>query len=217
MSSFPFHIYIEIVALLTCLLFWKNATMSSLRWFLPYLTLIVFVEIMGWYLRVFLGKTNAWLFNISVPIEYLFFAFIFYSHYVKLINRKFAFIFIVLFSIYAIAHSLIKGIYYFNTYYLLTGSLVMIILCILYFYEQYNKTETGNIWSEPMFWIATGVFLFNAGEFSYNFLSKFIVKNNLDPSIELFWLINNKLIILFYLLIAVAFLCLRNTKAYSKA
>ena len=122
MSSFPFHIYIEIVALLSCMLFWKSATKSSLRWFLPYLTLIVFVEIMGWYLRVFLGKTNAWLFNISVPIEYLFFAFIFYSHYVKLINRKFAFIFIVLFSIYAIAHSLIKGIYYFNTYYLLTGS-----------------------------------------------------------------------------------------------
>jgi len=216
MSLFPFHIYFEITALLACILFWSSAKDTDLRWFLPYLTLIVFVEVMGWYLPVFLGKTNAWLFNISVPIEYLFFAFIFYAHYAKPLNRKFALIFIVLFSAYVICYSLIKGIYNFNTYYLLIGSLVMIILSVLYFSEQYSKTETGNIWSEPMFWITTGVFLFNAGEFSYNFLSEFIVKNNLDPTISLFRLINNKLIILFYLLIAIAFICLRNTKAYNK-
>lgn len=217
MSTFPFHIYFEIVALLTCLVFWKSSSKSTLRWFLPYLAFIVFVEIMGWYLPMILGKPNAWVFNISVPIEYIFFSLIFYSYYERSLNKKLALTFIVLFAIYAIAHSLINGIYLFNANYLLVGSLAMIVLSVLYFYEQYIKVDTGNIWAEPMFWITTGVFLFNAGEFSYNFLSKFIIKNNLDPTIALFRSINNKLIILFYLLIAAGFICLRTTKAYKKA
>ena len=217
MSSFPFHIYIEIVALLTCLVFWKTSSSSPLRWFLPYLAFIVFVEIMGWYLPNFLGEPNAWMFNISVPIEYLFFSFIFYSHYERGLYRKFAMTFVVLFGIYTLVHSLINGIYLFNANYLLIGSLAMIVLSVLYFYEQYIKADTGSIWAEPMFWITTGVFLFNAGEFSYNFISKFIIKNNLDPTIALFRSINNKLIILFYLLIATGFICLRATKTYKKA
>ena len=217
MSSFPFHIYFEIAALLTSLVVLKNTGKSILRWFIPYLAFIVLVEIIGWYLSVFLGNANAWLFNISVPIEYLFFSFIFFSHYIKSINRKLALFFIVVFSMYVMFFSISKGIKDFNGYYLLIGSLAMLILSILYFYEQLNKTETGNIWSEPMFWIATGVFLFNAGEFSYNFLSKFIIKNNLDPTISLFRSINNKLIIVFYLLIAAGFICLRTTKIYRRA
>lgn len=217
MSSFPFHIYFEIFALLTCLFFWRETRKSILRWFLPYLAFIVFVEIMGWYLPNFLGRPNAWVFNFSVPMEYLFFSAIFYSFYEKKVDRRLALAFMILFAIYAIGHSLIKGIYHFNTYYLLIGSLAMIVLSVLYFYEQYIKTDTGNVWAEPMFWIATGVFLFNAGEFSYNFLSKFIIKNNLDPTIALFRSINNKLIILLYLLIAAGFICLRTTKAYKRA
>ena len=217
MANFPFHIYFEILALLTCLFFWKSSSKSTLRWFLPYLIFIVFVEIMGWYLPVFLGETNAWMFNISVPIEYIFFSFVFYSHYRKETNKKFALGFIFLFLIYVVSYSLVKGVYNFNANYLLIGSLAMIVFSVLYFYEQYIKVDTDNIWSEPMFWIVTGVFLFNAGEFSYNFISKFIIKNNLDPTIKLFRSINNKLIIVLYLLIAAGFVCLRTTKTYRRA
>lgn len=216
MTLFPFHIYFEIIAVLTCILFWKSVKNTKLHWFLPYLIFIVFVEVMGWYLPQ-IGMRQSWLFNISVPIEYLFFSFIFFAHYERKLNRKFALGFIIAFLIYVILYSLTKGIYKFNTYYLLIGSLVMIILCVLYFYEQYIKINTENIWSDPMFWIATGVFLFNAGEFSYNFLSKFIVKNRLDPTIHLFRLINNKLIIVFYLFIASGFICTRISKAYKRA
>lgn len=216
MSTFPFHIYFEIFAVLTCLYLWKNTSKSILRWFLPYLSFIVVVEIMGWYLPYFFGASNAWLFNISVPIEYLFFSFIFFNQFENSNKRKLVLVFGILFLIYAVVHSIINGFYFFNAYYLLIGSLFMIVFSVLYFYEQYSKADTGNIWAEPMFWIATGVFLFNAGEFSYNFLSKFIIKNNLDPTIGLFRLINNKLIILFYLLIAAAFLCLRVTKTYKR-
>src|SRR5512139_2419489 len=107
MSAFPFHIYFEITALLTCLFFIRNASKSILRLFLPYLMFIVFVEIMGWYLPAFLRKPNAWMFNISVPTEYLFFAFIFYSHYKKMVNKRLALGFIFLFLIYALNYSLI--------------------------------------------------------------------------------------------------------------
>lgn len=217
MTTFPFHIYFEILALLTCLLFWKSSRKSTLQWFLPFLAFIVFVEIMGWYLPVFLKRQNAWIFNISIPIEYLFFAFVFYSYYKKRIYRTLALAFMIFYSVYAVWYSVMNDISIFNIYYLLIGSFGMITLSVLYFYDQYSRTDTGNIWSEPMFWIATGVFLFNAGEFSYNFLLKYIAKNRLDPGLVLFKSINNNLVKLFYLLIAVGFICLRITKAYKKA
>ena len=150
MSSFPFHIYFEIVASLTCLFFWKSTGESILRWFLPYLAFIVFVEIMGWYLPVFLKEPNAWMFNISVPIEFIFFSLVFLLHYRKTANKTLALSFSILFLTYAVGYSLIKGIYDFNANYLLIGSLVMIVFSVLYFHEQYTKVETGNIWSNDV-------------------------------------------------------------------
>jgi hypothetical protein len=172
---------------------------------------------MGWYLPNFLGKPNAWLFNISVPVEYLFFSFMFYSFYEKRFHRNLAVAFMILFSVYAVGYSLMNGLKIFNSYYLLIGSFVMVTFSVLYFYDQYTRTETGNIWSEPMFWITTGVFLFNAGEFSYNLLQKFIVNNELDVRLDLFSSINHKLIVVFYSLIAAGFICLKITKDYKRA
>jgi hypothetical protein len=217
MYPFPIHIYFEIAAFLASLIFWNKLKDTKLRWFAGYLFLIIVVEVLGWYLPGYLHKKNGWLFNVSVPIEYLFFSFIFLIHFLKVINRKIVLAFVTVFIPYFFYYSFFKGINTFNANYLLYGSLAMIIFSILYFIEQYNKVSAANIWTEPMFWVVTGVFLFNAGEFSYNFLSKFIIKNKLDTTIVLFKSINNKLIILFYLLITVGFVCQKITKQFKTA
>lgn len=217
MQNFPFHIYFEALSLLSCIIFWGVLKQNVLRWFLPYLGFIVVVEILGWYLPFHLRASNTWLFNISIPVEYLFFSFIFYYQYEKRINKKIVIGFIGSFFVYVLYYSFFKGLHNFNTYYLLAGSFVMIVFCVLFFSEQYKKTSTENIWENPLFWIGTGVLLFNAGEFSYNFLSRFIVKNNLDPTIRVFRMINNKLIILFYLLITAGIICQKITKQFKTA
>jgi hypothetical protein len=213
MAAFPIHIYFEIAALLCAAIFWSTLKNTNLKWFLPFLALIVLVEIFGWYLPVYLKKPTGWIFNISVPVEYLFFSLIFYTHFRKKINKLATVLFAASFFVYTLYYSVFENIRVFNPYYLLTGSLAMIFMCIAYFFEQYTSHKTENIWNEPMFWIVTGVFLFNIGEFSYDLVSGFIIKNKFDPANKLFRSINNKLVILFYLLISLGILiCRKNTK-----
>lgn len=217
MSSFPFHIYFEIAALISAAIFWNSVKKTSIRWFLPFLIFIVIVEISGWYFPVYLKQHTGWIFNISVPVEYLFFSFIFYQHYQKKMTQKLVILFMILFTGCVLYYTLFKNIKYFNGYYLLTGSFAMILMGIAYFFEQYLKNETGNIWDEPMFWITTGVLLFNIGEFSYDLVSTFIIKNLFDPVNVLFREINNKLVILLYLFISIGLIiCRKKSKQLRK-
>jgi hypothetical protein len=58
-----------------------------------------------------------------------------------------------------------------------------------------------------LFWITTGVFLFNAGEFSYNLLSIFFIGKNIDSTLSIFKSINHKLLLVLYSSFVVAFIC----------
>jgi hypothetical protein len=178
---------------------------------------IVGIELTGRYIRTELHKPNAWLYNLSVPLEYLFYAFLFYLHYQKKICKQVAVIFLIGFSIFFMSNILfIQGIERFNTNILKVGSFCMIILSCLFFVELLSKEEQTTVFAEPMFWIATGVFLFNTGEFFYALFLDYLTKNHLDKTRKIFSSINNKLIWVLYTCIAISIICTKQRK-YQKA
>ena len=87
------------------------------------------------------------------------------------------------------------------------GNFGMIIICGLYFIELLNRDSDRNLLLEPMFWITTGVFLFNTGEFFYTLFSDYLIKNHLDTTRNIFTSINNKLIWLLYTCISISIVC----------
>lgn len=215
MASFPIHIYFEIAALTCAVILLRQLKQSDFQLLLYFLFFIVVVEIAGWYVPVYLKKYNGWIFNISVPVEYLFYSYLLYKTFKKDINKKVSAIFMILFTAYVLYYSLSGNhdFNYFNSYYLLFGSLALICMSVAYYIEEYFREETGNIWEEPMFWISTGILLFNIGEFSYNLVSTFIITNKLDPVNVLFREVNNKLVILLYILISIGIIkCRKNSK-----
>lgn len=212
----PFHIYFEIAAFVAGIIAGKHIRASYLKWFVPYLLLIVIVEIAGWYFPEKKATDVSWIFNISVPIEYLFFSYIFYKAASIGWFRKIIRAVALVFTGYAAWYSVTHPITQFNARYLLIGSFMMIAWSIGYFYDLYRKPDMQPVSREPMLWITLGVFLFNAGEFSYDLVSGYIVQNNLDPGIQIFRSINRKLNILFYILISVGLLCPVILKPYRK-
>jgi hypothetical protein len=217
MFPLPIHIYFEIVALLASIIFWNKLRQTRLYWLLPFMIFIVGIELTGRYIRTELHKPNAWLYNLSVPFEYLFYAFLFYLHYQKKIFKQVAVIFLIGFSIFVVSNILfIQGIERFNTNILKGGSFCMIILSCLFFVELLSKEEQTNVFTEPMFWIATGVFLFNTGEFFYTLFLDYLTKNHLDKTRKIFSSINNKLIWVLYTCIAISIICIKQRK-YQKA
>ena len=166
MFPIPLHMYFEAGALLTSAVLWPRLHKSILRWFLPFLVFVICVELTGRYLRTELSQPNGWLFNLSIPIEYLFFAFIFWKSYTKPAYRFLTRWFLILFSIFAIINIAANGLMEFHTNVLQIGSFFMIAFSVLYFINFYQDMETEIIWKEPMFWIASGVLVFNMGEFT---------------------------------------------------
>jgi len=124
---------------------------------------------------------------------------------------------LILFAIFVFCNMLfIQRFQKFNTNILKVGSFSMIILACLYFTELLSRNERINFLQEPMFWLATGVFLFNTGEFFYSLFSDYLIKNHLDKPRKIFSSINNKLIWVLYTCIAISIICTRPRK-YQKA
>lgn len=205
---FPLSLYnyFELLALICSMLFWKNIRRTPLQWFVPYLLFIVMVELLGRYMRTEIKVSNAWLYNISVPVEYLFFVFVFFSFFRNSIGRWFSVGFLVAFTGYVVAFLLINGITDFNRNVLVIGSLSLIVVSFLYLIELYNSPGIIHLGRYPAFWIAIGVLLFNAGEFSYDFLAKFFFGNKMDTGAIIFRSINTYLNLFLYLCISISFL-----------
>jgi hypothetical protein len=204
MFPLPANIYFEIAALLTSIIFWKKLKTPRLRWLLPFLLFIVVIELLGRHIRIDLHAPNAWLYNISVPIEYIFYAFLFAPYYKNKFSKITVKLFLFIFPVWGLINILfVQGFYNFNTNFLKTGSFFMILFCLLVFIELLMSEELINPFRQPVFWIACGLFLFNAGEFTYNsFFDIMIVK--WKSTEKLFLQINNNLIFVLYSSIIIA-------------
>lgn len=208
MFPLSLHIYFEIAAFLTALALLRRLDKRSLRWFVPFLFFIVLVEFTGRYLRKELHQPNVWLYNIFIPAEYLFYAFIFHRSYSVPSFRILSLLFIVLFSLYTIVNLLfINEITVLNSIPIAIGSFFMIIFSLLSFYDIYLNIQSTSVLKQPMFWIAAGVLLFNAGEFTFYLLFPYLKNSGYDDAVAVFSNINHKLILVLYSFLIIAFLC----------
>jgi len=210
MFPLPLHMYFEIAALLVCLLFWKRIDNTRLKWFLPFMILIVSVELTGRYFKKELGKNeyNQMLYNISIPIEYQFYAYIFLLHYRTVLFKKVIRIFFIAFSTFVLLNILfIQGFREHNTNIVKAGTLLMIVFSCFYFSDLINEEGEKHLFRYPMFWIATGVLLFNAGEFLFSISIDYLYDKFPKETFKVFASIIFKLICVLYTCISIAVLC----------
>lgn len=209
--------YFEIAAAIAAIILLKSPFRSRLGWFIPFLIMIVAVELTARYLNTQLKQPNAWLFNLSVPCEYIFYAFIFKGAYQSAFFKKLSTWFMIGFLIFAVISMVfISGMKFFDFNLLVAGSAFMILFSVLYFIDMYHQPGEESVFKEPMFWIATGIFLFNAGEFCYNLLSKLVFGSPYDPRLDLFRSINHSLILVLYSSFIIGFICQKISGTYKK-
>ena len=218
MLPLPLHIYFEIAALLVSIFCWRSLSKTGLRFFTPFLLFIVIIELTARYLSYELKQPNAWLFSLSIPCEYCFYAFVFWMAFATNGFKKIALGFIVLFLIYNIYSIIfITALKFFDMNVLVVANFAMVIFSILYFIELYNANDTEPLIENPLFWIITGILLFNAGEFCYNLLSVLITDNRFDATLKIFRSINNSLILVLYSCFIFGFICQKISGTYRKA
>jgi len=210
MFHLAFFIYFEMAAFLVSLLTYRSLKGTPFRLFPFFLLFIVSAELIGTYMTYIPRlRNNSWFFNITTTLEYIFYAHIFSltlrDPAFKTMARRFMAIYplVVLLNL-----SFVQGFTEFHSYTVVLGSLFMIILCCLFFYELLLNPLEGELRKVPMFWISTGILFFHLGDLSFDLLFN-LLKNDATGK-EFFSSINNNLILILYSCFIIAFLCQRS-------
>jgi len=208
----PLPLWFETACLLISIFCFKYIRDKPLIWFIPFLSLMVVVEFAGWYMRTIAHVHNTWMYNISIPIEYIFYTFIFYKSYHNPVFRKISEVLLYAIPIAALLNILfIQGLFNFNTIILSAGSCIMVFLCCLYFIDLFKRDTEFVLLKEPMFWITTALLFFNLGGLSYSLFFSYLLNHGHDAQAKLFSSIVDVLVYVLYTMISIALLCTRKT------
>lgn len=198
MFPLRFYNYFEIAAFLTSVIFLFKLKQTNLRWLTPFLLGVIIVEYIGIYYADVLHKSNAWLFNVTIPLEYLFYAFLFSKHYDNIRFKKVGELFIIFFPLFALINCVfIQKSEIFKTNFLKVGSFWMIVFSCLYCMDILKQERIINPLKLPFFWITAGLLLFNVGDFVYSTFFELMLRD-WKYGLQLFVQINNSLINVLY-------------------
>ena len=205
MSIITQNLIAEFLALLVSVIYFKALQKGKLKSLPFFLLFILIVELGGSYLKRILHQPNTWLYNLSIPLEYSYYLFIFYLHGHSLLKKTtlMGFIFLAPITLFYFFYIPILQLHQ-NV--LLTGQILVIISACIYIYELFQFTDEEPLYKKYFFWIVSGLLLFNLGDISYFFLYNSIHKNDWDKFDKIFSLINNNLLLVLYLSYIIAIL-----------
>ena len=206
--------FVELVACIAGFLCWRKIRQSYWRWFPVYLAVIVLTEVAGEYaLKVDLAINVAIYKYWGIPIQFLFFYWLFHQHFnVKIKNRWPLFsaaIYLVcllsdIFSWPGAMYTNVSKSGFLATSYAV-GTILLLILSLIYFVKFVKSDEAISFRSDMMFSVALGLMLFYMLTLPFYMLRTFLYYNY-RTVFDIYWRAQYFLDYLMYLMFAVAFI-----------
>jgi len=206
--------YAELAACFMSLLLAGRLWSTSFVWFIPYLAVVVMVDIAANYFPAFVYGTNQWRFNLYLPVQYLFFSYLFWKHLASWRHRQIVLVASTVVMLFYFANLLwVQGFTMFNSNSFILGGVAIILYSNLYFLELVQKEDDVSIFSMPMFWTGIACLVFFIG-FSVFFAVYFYYEESAEALREhrvLYSFINRYVITLHYILLMVAMVLHKKT------
>ncbi len=153
--------YFELAAFFLSLALLPRLRNSSFAWFIPYLAIVVMVDILANYIPVVREGNNQWRFNLYLPVQNLFFSYLFYQHLNRPKHKRLIFFGVFLFGAgYLVNIFFIQGLWTFNNNAFIITGLQMIVYSNLYFLEMIGSDSNLSAFKDPMFWISSSCLIF---------------------------------------------------------
>jgi drug/metabolite transporter superfamily protein YnfA len=200
----------EFLALACSIFSLHKANPSSLRLLITAIVITLAAEITGYYVRIYLHKSNHNIFNLSVVVIifillHLFEKVVCLSQYKKIVK-----VFMGILIAFSIVNFVfIQGINRFATYnYILGGTLLCFAVCF-YFIELLKMPIKMNLLNEPFFWLGAGIILMYIPKtILYSIFEYLSYSDNLgEPFTATFAFLNTILSVIFYISISIACTC----------
>ena len=205
MSHLAYNIF-ELISVITAVIYYRSIKGSYMKWFLPFLSLIFFFEILAFY-RWYISKQSTISINYLIGIiEAVFYSYIFYNISKGRNMKKIIFFFIpfsffsYLFS-YFFSHD--KHSYFF--YVTIFSGFFLAFFAIVYLYQLFLDDMKIIPLQIPGFWISLGVALFFSGVSIVFSLHEIVTTNDLTIlGVRLYNFIPRVLSVILYSCISIA-------------
>jgi hypothetical protein len=199
-----------LISLVTIIVLYKRLRPKWIRVFTWYMLFTQIIAIVGYQYSARFKESNHFIFNSYLLVEFIFFFCIFYKSFQTKRLKKLTVALSIGFLIFTILSFLSvfekNGFYVFNSPVYMVGSLITIIMCLLFFVSLFKSEGIINYFQIPMFWIATGILFYFVGNFIYLGFIDYIIANNLDKDGAIYRFITFTLSLLLYSLFTIGFL-----------
>lgn len=190
---------------------------TVLLWSVPYMAIVVFVDVICEWLPISINGSNQWIFNLYLPFQHLYFAIIFYGalNFTSVKKTVIAGA-VVFFVFYLIDLFIIQGFYEFNNYSFVLTAVLMILYSGLTLLRMVRSVSPNSIFSQPFFWISASCLIFFTG-FATFFAVYFYYKTSpaaLNEMQTLYHIITRYVISIHYLLLIIAIWLTDQRKIY---
>jgi hypothetical protein len=208
MPVYQILIFISFIASLICIAS-RAQRVKPLVFFPFFLLLTLFVEYYGEKLSNRNINTTG-LYNLFTFFEFLFYMIFFMSLFPSPIAKKRLLLGMAAYFVITFINIFyFQGRKEFHTYTYMLGCLIVVILCIFYFFYLFRFPESGRLTRNPYFWIVTGLMFFYTCTFTLFGLNNFIAKTIRQYTENLF-LLQDILNMLLYTSFSIGFLCRLN-------
>lgn len=199
-------LFIQLISLLvsSSLLFRRNIP-KYLKLFPFFLLLTVIIEIIGWQL-VDRGINTAILYNLFTTFEFEFYLFLLYNIIQSPKAKRTILYCICAYPLLVAVNICFIQVNAFHSITYALGCLLIVAVCIYYFFELFQLPKSVDLKKEPAFWICSGLLFFYCCSFPLFALSNYlhsvsvIILRNLASVVTI-------LNVLLYTSFIVAFLC----------
>ena len=212
--------YFQIISLFAAIFYYTQKRNKIPLYFIPFLFLTVTIESFGIWGSFPDGFRKMAMYNVFTTLEFVFYAFLFYTHFKRMIFKKMVLLFIPLFLLtVGLNLAFIQGLNKtFHSYTFLLGSFFIVVFCCCFFYESVLPDRIDQqLAKQPFFWICSGLLIFYLGSVIINALFEYLSSNDLQiEGIKIYNNINRTLNVILYSSFCIAFyLCPNNRKTYS--
>lgn len=210
---FPFAQVIEAICSLAA--FWYLRKQQGYwRGFMLFLPFTLIVEIIGRLIPTLLHQSNHWLYNIYLPVQFMFTGYVLYRAFPYNGKTPWFVIGLLLFVIIYITESVIRN-YSYNTISDTFSSFLLVCACGFYYFFLL-KSETYIALSDyAPFWFVSGVFLFNFGITASNLFANELMNLYIIQKVSLRYIIFLTLTFILYSCWMYAFRCKNQEKILS--
>src|SRR5688572_13928343 len=151
---FPSTILIEFICLLFALLYVGRKKRAGFWFYLVwFMVFILLIEGIGWTMAVQFKKSNHFLYNIALPIEFLFITWILYNIFKPLTNSKpWIIVGLTIFIVSFAVESFQKNFIIYNNFSATLASILFVIASGYFFYLLLRNEDYVDLMKSPSFW-----------------------------------------------------------------